>query len=295
MKRLKGPELKMSELKVPPVLKDLYSDLRDRRLLPLLALVLVAIVAVPFLLSESPPETTEPPSAVVAGNGGGAAEASALAVVEAQPGLRDYRRRLRARTPTNPFKQRYSGPMLKGAKLRSPVETPEPSGGSSVPVEGSTGGEAEAIDVPPVPSGGEGGASPPPPAKGGDHGDHGSSDLLDYTVDVKISRTEEDEAGNISMGKAVLREGVKSLTPLPGEKAPVVTFLGANVETGKAVFMVSKDVTAAFGDAKCISGTDSCELMEIEKNFPQTFEYGPNEVRYKLTVLELAVVGAGKP
>ena len=40
----------MPELKVPPFLIDLYYDLRDRRLLPLVALVVVAIVAVPFLL-----------------------------------------------------------------------------------------------------------------------------------------------------------------------------------------------------------------------------------------------------
>ena len=40
----------MPELKVPDFLRDLYYDLRDRRLLPLVALVIVAIVAVPFLL-----------------------------------------------------------------------------------------------------------------------------------------------------------------------------------------------------------------------------------------------------
>ena len=56
MKRI-GPELKMpklkgSDAKVPPVLADLYYDLRDRRLLPLIALILVAIVAAPFLLKE---------------------------------------------------------------------------------------------------------------------------------------------------------------------------------------------------------------------------------------------------
>ncbi len=52
MKRV-GPELKMPDLKnakVPPFLSDLYYDLHDRRLLPLVGLVLVAIVAVPFLL-----------------------------------------------------------------------------------------------------------------------------------------------------------------------------------------------------------------------------------------------------
>ena len=51
MKRLKaGPELKMPDLKVPDFLVDLYWDLRDRRLLPLVGLAIVAIVAVPFLL-----------------------------------------------------------------------------------------------------------------------------------------------------------------------------------------------------------------------------------------------------
>ena len=49
MKKLKGPDLKMPELKVPAFVSDLYYDLRDRRLLPLVGFVLVAIVAVPFL------------------------------------------------------------------------------------------------------------------------------------------------------------------------------------------------------------------------------------------------------
>ncbi len=52
MKRPKGPELKMPEPKAPAFLADLYYDLRDRRLLPLLALVVVAIAATPFLLGQ---------------------------------------------------------------------------------------------------------------------------------------------------------------------------------------------------------------------------------------------------
>jgi len=63
MKRLKkGPELKLSELKVPPFLTDLYYDLRDRRLLPLVALVVVAIFAVPFLLGGESTKPATPPS-----------------------------------------------------------------------------------------------------------------------------------------------------------------------------------------------------------------------------------------
>jgi hypothetical protein len=291
MKQLKGPNLKASELKVPPVLRDLYSDLRDRRLLPLLGLVLVAIVAVPFLLSESPP-TEEAP---LAGGGGSqeAAQASALTVVEAQPRLRDYRRRLRGRAPTNPFRQRFAGPMLKGARLQSVIETVEPATSSiGTASEGSSGGGSGSVAVPPASPEGGGGETAAPPSKSAAGGGTDEADLLDYRIDIQIAQTEEDEVGNRKMGKPVVRKGVESLTPLPGEKAPVVTFLGANVDTERALFMVSKDVTAVFGDAKCVSGTESCELMELERGFPQIFEYGPNEVRYKINVLRIDLVPA---
>src|SRR5947208_7930969 len=118
MKWLKGgPDLKMPELKMPPFLVDLYWDLRDRHLLPLVVLAIVAIVAVPFLLGggeeQAPPRTTAgigvAPSPEPAG--------SKLTVVEAKPGLRDYRKRLRHDSPTDPFKQRFTSPDLKGAKL----------------------------------------------------------------------------------------------------------------------------------------------------------------------------------
>ena len=61
MKRPKGPELKMPEMKVPPFLTDLYYDFRERRLLPLIGLVVVAIVAVPFLLGNGSEEVAEEP------------------------------------------------------------------------------------------------------------------------------------------------------------------------------------------------------------------------------------------
>src|SRR5436189_246821 len=102
MKKLKGPDLKMPDFKVPAFVSDLYYDLRDRRLLPLVGLVLVAIVAVPFLLSggseeQGPPRIVPPESS--------SANASQLTVVAATPGLRAYKQRLRSRTPKDPFKK----------------------------------------------------------------------------------------------------------------------------------------------------------------------------------------------
>jgi hypothetical protein len=286
MKRL-GPELKKPEMKVPPILRDLYLDLRDRRLLPLLALVLVAIVAVPFLLAQSPegPARTAPRAG--AALGAGSTQASSLTVAEATPGLRDYRRRLRHREPTNPFKQRYTAPVLKGAQLQSESETSKSSSSSTTEDEGTSGSEPTPV---PLPSDGSGGEEPASPD---DLTDDDRFRVYTFTINVQTSRTEEDEKGNVTMGEPTVRKDVRPMTPLPGEKAPVITYLGASVESGKAIFMISKDVTASFGEADCVSGTDSCELIEVEPGFPQIFEYGPNKVRYKFNVLKIDIAQAG--
>jgi hypothetical protein len=275
VKRL-GPELKMPKGQVPPVLRDLYLDLRDRRLLPLLALVVVAIVAVPFLLSEGSEEPSRAPrGGAVIGEGG--SKEAALTVSKATPGLRDYRRRLNRRDPRDPFRQHYTSPVLKGAEL-SESDTSDSSSSSTTEESAGDGGSSPS-----------GGAAPPVPGE-----TDGKVRLYDVTIKVQISRTEEDEAGNVEMGPPTVREGVRPLTSLPGEKAPVVTYLGPNFKTGKALLMVSKEVTATFGEAQCVSGTASCELVEVTLGFPETFEYGPNHVRYKINVLKFKLVPRGK-
>ncbi|HYH54917.1 MAG TPA: hypothetical protein VD761_12390, partial [Solirubrobacterales bacterium] len=196
MKRLKGPELKAPDLKVPPVARDLFQDLRDRRLLPLLALVLVAIVAVPFLLSDKSEDEEGTPGALATPQSE-AAQAARLTVIEATPGLRDYRKRLRARVATNPFEQRYTAPVLDGAELRSETVTTTGSEATSTSTSTSTS----------TPGSSTGGAVVESPSNGGGGGDRGSSGsakappitLFTFVVDVQYSRTEEHADGSVEM------------------------------------------------------------------------------------------------
>jgi hypothetical protein len=89
MKRPRGPELKMPEIKVPPFLSDLYWDLHDRRLLPIVALLVVAIVAVPFLLGGGGSEEAKPAHSGAASSlKREMTDVSELTVVRADPGLR---------------------------------------------------------------------------------------------------------------------------------------------------------------------------------------------------------------
>jgi hypothetical protein len=62
---------------------------------------------------------------------------------------------------------------------------------------------------------------------------------------------------------------------------------------GYALLMVSNDVKTVFGDGKCVTGDDVCQLLEVEPGFPQTFVYGFNETRYTINVLKIEPVVTG--
>jgi hypothetical protein len=286
MKRLKGPELKVPELKVPDVVADLFYDLRDRRLLPLVALVLVAIVAVPFLLGGGSKEAAVPPPvpAVVAAQS--SAEAAQLTVVRSKPGLRDYRKRLAGREPTDPFKQRYNAPVLNGAELKSQSTTSTSSSTSTETTSTTTSPEAASP-----------GGSAPSPDEGSSGGGNGGSPqkitIFSFAIDVRIAHTETDADGTTTMSEPTTRTRVLPTTPLPGAKAPVITYMGMGKKPDHALLMVSNEVKSIYGDAECLSGTETCQLLEVETTFPETFVYGPNDVRYKINVLKIEAVPVG--
>lgn len=279
---LKVPKLKAPELKVPPFLADLFHDLRERRLLPLVALLVVAIVAVPFLLGDSeeePPVASAPSPGAAAG--ASSADGARLTVVEAKPGLRDYRKRLQRHTPTDPFQQRHAGPMLEGAELSSQSATL--SGGEKAPVTSTT--TTESGSTPGTEPAQPGSAAPPPVEDGGQ-----GLKFFEFVVDVQISRTETRPDGSKAMGEPEVRRRVPALTPLPGEQTPVVTTMGVNVVKEKVLLMVSSEVTSLFGDAHCVSGKESCQLLEVKPGFPLTLVYGPNAVRYKVKIVKVDVI-----
>jgi hypothetical protein len=303
MKRLSGPKIELSQLKVPPIARDVYQDLRDRRLLPLVALVLVAIVAVPFLLSSGGAEPSEEAAPVAPE---AAIETSDIEVVKATPGLREPGKRLAGRRAKDPFRQHFTGAAVSTEATVSAPSTTTTSGGGS----GSSAGGA--VEPPPSPGPS---ATPPtaPPAEtpssgetgssGGSGGDTGSPGkdgpsgsvvFYTYAADLKIVKTEINEDGKKTDSETEVRERVLPSTVLPSPKQQVVTYMGISPKTRKPLFLVSTDVTAIFGDAKCASGTDTCQLLEMEPTFPEAFVYRENGVRFKITVLDIEPVAVDK-
>ncbi|HEX6752103.1 MAG TPA: hypothetical protein VF093_00755 [Solirubrobacterales bacterium] len=289
MKRLKGPELKMPDLKVPDFLKDLYWDLRDRHLLPLVALGVVAIVAVPFLLGGGSEEPAPLPAggAVASGADDRTAGAS-LTVVEAKPGLRDYRKRLKGRSATDPFEQRYTSPQLKGTKLGNGEESETSS--STVTSTTKTTKTVKDEDGTTTTVTTDTTTEDPPDGAGAEP----ELTLYSFAIDVQIVRTETKADGSKETSEPTVRHRVLAPAALPGEKAQVVTYMGISPKTRKPLLLISDDVTAVFGEGHCLSGSSTCQLLEVETGLPITFVYGENDVRYKINVLKIEPVTAGK-
>ncbi len=293
MKWLKnGPELKLPELKVPAFLTDLYHDLRrppaaaaggagpgrDRRR---------AVSSGRWLGGRSP---TGEPGTDRRGCECARCRARAPDRGSGEPGLRDYRKRLAAREPTDPFEQRYTGParagnQLQGESSTTSTESAVPGGSTSTTTTAPT-----TTAAPESPSG-DGGA----PSGGAPSGGGGEPDLQLFTfaIDVKIKRTTNSADGGKDEGEPTTKEGVVPPAALPSAKTQVVTYMGISPKTRKPLLLVSDDVTAVFGEAKCISGSEFCQLLEVELGLPITFVYGPNDARYKINVLKVEPVATG--
>jgi hypothetical protein len=267
----KGPDLKLSGIKVPGFLQDIYYDLKDRHLLPVAAILMVAIVAVPIVLAKSGSEEAEtaPPAEAGAASSSAAGQPGEL-VAKSAPGLRDYRRRLDHRQAKNPFEQHHTG--------SSSSAEDETSGGSQG-VSGEPPSEPSTTEPPPETQGGGGEGTPVP----------GELTYYSYAIDVRVSGGSQE-----GDRKLTVRRDLPELTMLPSRETPAIVYLGSTKDGKKAVMMVSSDVKAIFGDAKCALGSERCELLIMEPGLPETFVYGGAGRTYKIELLKIHLVESDK-
>jgi hypothetical protein len=289
----KGPELRLPELKrpdlsVPGPLADFYYDLRDRRLLPVLALVIVAIAATPILLGNKSKPVSLPPAAS-AGPEAAPGRISTLTVVEATPGLRDYHKRLGDRSPSDPFEPKFTGPAGGGGSSSSGSGGSGEGGSpSSVPVNETSETTTVEVEGGRGSGGNSGGSAPKNPQNSGVR-------LFEFVIDVQISHAETTADGGRKMSKPQVHHKVRSLTQLPSKKNSVVTVGGVNLHNGKVFLLVADEVRSLDGEFTCVTRAPGglCELLELEPGFPLELVYGPNEVAYRLKVTKINTVWAG--
>lgn len=270
----KGPQIKMPDklpgLKTPAFLTDIYRDLRDRHLLPLVAVLLVAIVAVPIALSESGgSEEGAPP--IAAGTGaraGSGAATSNVVIARSAPGLRSYHDRLHHLSASDPFKQRYTAPGGEEGSAGGTESAPEESGSGGSPSEES--GEATTTET----------------------GETGTAthhvQYLTYEIDVRIVPVSTN--GVPSDVEPSVRRNLPELTSLPGRKTPALIFMQPSADGEKALMLVNSNVKAIFGEGVCVSGGETCQLLALKQGLPETIVYGGNERIFRIELLKVELV-----
>jgi hypothetical protein len=299
----KGPELKLSELKMPDFLHDLFYDLKERHLLPLVAVLIVAIVGAPIYFKNSNKPEDEPAATLPAATASTAAtgQGGTIVVARSEPGLRDYRRRLKDYHALDPFRQQdgevstatEATPSEAGAS--TPVAPREATivGEESAPPAAESPYEPPAYESPVLPAT----ESSPAPSTGGTTQTRYASSAIDVRiVTVPPQSAEQKRAGaDRPKPETQVRHNLPELTMLPARKTPAATFMGLTNDGKKALFVVSSDVVSIFGEAKCVVGSQSCQLLAIEPEMPVTFVYGPQERTYRIEVLKIDRTFGGKP
>jgi hypothetical protein len=222
-------------------LRNLVSDLVEKRLWPVALLLVGALVAVPFVLgggSETDTVATAPPAQATT------TTATTIRVSEDS--------NLATIAPTgakhNPFEQ----PEVERAA--TPDETASaPTTSEATPTTGDTT---------------SGGATPPstttPPS--------GSTETP--PADTDSTTTKDDEITkairvDLSFGepgstKQKDRTDIARLSALPSADKPIVIFLGVKKDKKTATFLISSDATAK-GDGSCKPSATNCQTIEMQE------------------------------
>lgn len=274
----------------PKVLDDLYGDLKDRKLLPIVALLAVAIVAVPIALSvsSSPPETTEAPVAEIVPADAPEAQAAVLAE---NPGLRNYRQRLDALKTKNPFDQQYAASELADA-----------AASAGAPDAGAVSGTVPAGDATSAPG------SESTGSVAGSTGGSVDSTTIDTTVDETTDSVNIDVTPSKPQfytyrldlsygvdGDVKKHKNVKTLDIL----SPVGAFLGASENGDRAYFTLSSDVVGVNGEGQCAPSSTDCEFLGLKQGEATSLIYqpatAPAPTTYRLAIDKIRLVKVKKP
>jgi len=236
-------------------LRSIWDELLERRLWPFALALVVAIIAIPVVLSKSAKQPPPVPPAPAATGGNSPSVAFQPAVSTEGKKSSEIRKNLRHFQVKNPFTPQgltSSSGSASSAGNAQPVEQPGTSGGTVTPTTtsssstGSSGGSSGS-------TGSTGTANTAPTTKK-------QTFYYTYTVDVKFGKTGKEDAKTLTKFRA-----------LPGSDNPIVVFIGVRNDGETAVFLVSANATTT-GDGKCSPSDTECTFLYLKKKQSRTIE-----------------------
>jgi hypothetical protein len=269
-------------------LNSVKADLLDRRILPLVALVAVALLAAIGYAAfggGSSSSTSAPavvPGAPVALGGAGISvtqpqTSAGQAVAETTNGTSTQRHGL----AHNPFAALPSAATATGTVTGTAVNSGKAASGGSAGTKGSSGSSSGA-STPTTPTAPATPAKPTPPVK----------PKPAYSVSAMFGVV--PPAGTPPpVPPLTPYEGLKLQTPLPATQ-PVVIYRGVTTGGKSAAFTIYGEVII-HGQGVCMPNTAQCTLIDLKPGQSETFEYLPpsgTPVLYELKIVKISLVKA---
>lgn len=250
--------------------QDLVHDLRAKRLWPVAAVMLLALVAIPvvFMKPADPaptkPATANPQAAQLPGlkdltvaTATSSRGGSALDVFDRKDPFRPPAAVLSAKA------DEAASSATSGSTAQSGAGGQSGGGGSGGSGSGGTGGTG-------------GGGSPDSP---GSTTPAPKPSPFTYVADVKFGRSDR---------KLGAYKGLRRLEMLPSTKSPLLIFLGTEADGGNAVFLVDSSLRTS-GEGDCEPSQTECATLTIGAGAEQEF-VDENGVRYTLLIEEIRPV-----
>ncbi|MFL5906487.1 MAG: hypothetical protein ACJ75Z_02675 [Solirubrobacterales bacterium] len=246
--------------KVRKVFGDLVYDLRSRGLLPVVILLVVAMIAVPMLISRGGSSSSSGPLQPTSATGKTAPEAEQAVVSYSPAGLRNYKSRLDRLSPKDPFRQPEVPAVSAAAasQLTSGVAPPTVSSSSS--------------------------SSSVAPSTGASTGVSTGSTRTTTTHRLYLYRSVADiSVGDVSQ-PLQRHKHIPAFSSLPDQVTPVMIYLGSSLDRKRAYFSISKSAAQPTGQGTCVPSPTDCSLLSLAVGQSADMVYSTDGKTYRVKV-----------
>ncbi len=221
-------------------LRNLVSDLVEKRLWPVAILLVGAIVAIPFLLGGSATSTADTVASVPAPKATTAVTSTTIRVSEQTD--------VATISPTGPKHNPFRQP--KVTEAAAPEETTPAPSTSETPAP-TTGDTTSGGTTTPAPT-----TTSPSPTTTAPTTPKTDENTKAIRVDLRF--------GEPGKTKQKAFTDIARLSALPSSDEPIVIFLGVKKDKKTATFLISSDATAT-GDGACKPLPTNCQTVEMQE------------------------------
>ena len=242
---------------VKDTLTGIIAELRDRKLWPLAAVLLIGVVAVPVLLSKKP---NAAPTART--STGGVAASSSAPLPNVSLGTAPSRSHL-AGSSRDPFTQQLKSAVSStaGTAVVTSGSGISPAGGSSAAAAGLGGSSVD-----------QGGATASTGSSSGTVSSGNTSSPTPSAGSSTTTTTYYVDAVDLTFGavgqRARTYRDVARLSPFPSARNPLIVYLGLKNDRQTAVFLVSSAVTP-YGLGTCVPSPTNCDFLDLKVGQPE--------------------------